>query len=69
MGSMKGPYVVHGTYSRVKGVDIWGGFRVSDTFKANLTVPDKGTYSLRVISSSIEPCTAFIMVVQQMKKK
>jgi len=26
MGPMKGPYIVHGAYSRVKGVDIWGGF-------------------------------------------
>ena len=47
MGPMKGPYIVHGAYSRVKGIDIWGGFWVSGTFKANLTVPGKGTYSFK----------------------
>ena len=47
MGPMDGPYIVHGAYSRVKDIDIWGGFWVSGTFKANLTVPGEGTYTFR----------------------
>jgi len=45
MGPMEGPYIVHGAYSKVKDIDIWGGFWVSGTFEANLTAPGKGTYT------------------------
>ena len=38
IGPMEGPYIVHGAYSRVKDIDIWGGFWVSGVFEANLTV-------------------------------
>jgi|GEM_PF-690026 len=47
MGPMEGPYIVHGAYSRVKDIDIWGGFWVSGTCEVNLTVPEKGTYTFR----------------------
>ncbi len=43
MGPMEGPYIVHGAYSNVEDVDIWGGFWVSGTFRANLTLPGQGT--------------------------
>ncbi|HDI01422.1 MAG TPA: hypothetical protein ENF78_03240 [Candidatus Bathyarchaeota archaeon] len=47
MGPMEGPYIVHGAYSRVKDIDIWGGFWVSGTFEADLTVPGGGSYTFR----------------------
>ena len=42
MGPMEGPYIVHGAYSNIRDVDIWGGFWVPGTFKANLTLPGCG---------------------------
>ncbi len=47
MGPMEGPYIVHGAYSNVKDVDIWGGFWVSGTFEANLTLPGQGKMAFR----------------------
>lgn len=47
IGSMEGPYIVHGAYSKIKDIDIWGGFWISGTFKANLTIPGRKTLSFK----------------------
>ena len=47
MGPMEGPYIVHGAYSKVKDIDIWGGFWVSGTFKANITLSGGQRLSFR----------------------
>lgn len=39
MGPQEGPYIVHGAYSGVKDIDVWGGFWVVGKFEGKVKPP------------------------------
>jgi len=47
MGKFSGPYIVHGAYTGVEGLDVWGGFWDIGTFRAELGIPGRGSLSAR----------------------